>query len=62
MDVLKKQDVIQFINKHLETHVPGSVNRVVIFLRYIFNLAVKWETADISKNPTAGIPLLEENN
>lgn len=62
MDVLKKQDVIQFINKHLETHAPGSVNRVVILLRYIFNLAVKWETAGINKNPTAEIPLLEENN
>jgi integrase len=62
MDELKKQDVVAFINKQLLTHAPGSVNRVVILLRYIFNLAVRWETAGISKNPTAGIPLLEENN
>lgn len=62
MDEVKKQDVIKFISKQLETHAPGSVNNVVILLRYIYNLAIKWETAGISKNPTAGIPLLEENN
>lgn len=62
MDELKKQDVVAFINKQLLTHAPGSVNRVVILLRYIFNLAIRWETAGISKNPTAGIPILEENN
>ncbi len=62
MDELKKQDVVAFINKRLLTHSPGSVNRVVILLRYIFNLAIRWETAGISKNPTAGIPILEENN
>jgi integrase len=62
LDELKKQDVIAFINKLLATHAPGSVNRVVILLRYIYNLAIKWETVGIFKNPTAGIPLLEENN
>jgi integrase len=62
MDELKKQDVIGLISKMLETYAPGTVNRVVILLRYIYNLAIKWETAGILKNPTAGIPLLEENN
>ena len=62
MDELSKKDVIQFISKHSETHKPGSVNRVIILIRYIFNLAIKWETTGIAKNPTAGIPLLEENN
>jgi len=62
MDELKKQDVIGLISKMLETYAPGTVNRVVILLRYIYNLAIRWETAGISKNPTAGIPLLEENN
>ena len=62
MDEVSKKDVIQFISKHSETHKPGSVNRVIILIRYIFNLAIKWETTGIAKNPTAGIPLLEENN
>jgi integrase len=31
-------------------------------LRYIYNCAIRWEVAGIKKNPTQGIPLLEENN
>ncbi|MBT3987287.1 MAG: tyrosine-type recombinase/integrase, partial [Gammaproteobacteria bacterium] len=41
---------------------PGSVNRVTILLRYIYNCAIRWETTGITKNPTNNIPLLEENN
>ena len=62
MDEVSKNDVIQFVSRHSLTHKPGSVNRVIIMLRYIFNLSIKWETTGITKNPTAGIPLLEENN
>jgi integrase len=62
MDEVSKKDIIQFIGQHAKTHKPGSVNRVIILLRYIFNLSIQWETPGISKNPTSGIPLLEENN
>ena len=62
MDEVSKRDIIQFISRHAVTHKPGSVNRVVIMLRYIFNLSIRWETPGITKNPTADIPLLEENN
>jgi integrase len=62
LDQFTKQHMIGFISKHLETHKPGSVNRVIILLRYIFNCAIRWEIPGITKNPTAGIALLEENN
>jgi integrase len=62
MDEISKQDIIKFIAEHRTTHAPGSVNRVIILLRYMFNLAIKWETTGLTKNPTSGIPLLEENN
>jgi integrase len=62
LDEVTKTDIIQFMSKHAVTHKPGSVNRVIIMLRYIFNLSIRWETPGITKNPTAGIPLLEENN
>ena len=62
LDAVTKSDVIGFISRHRETHKPGSVNRVIILLRYVFNLALKWETPGVSRNPTASIPLLEENN
>ena len=62
LDEISKKDIIQFISRHALTHKPGSVNRVIILLRYIFNLSIRWETPGIIKNPTADIPLLEENN
>jgi len=40
----------------------GSANRLVILLRYVFNLALKWETPGVRKNPAKGVRLLEENN
>lgn len=62
LDQFTKQHMISFVSLHIKTHKPGSVNRVIILLRYIFNCALKWETPGIKKNPTAGVDLLEENN
>ena len=62
MDEVTKKDIIQFIGRHAKTHQPGSVNRVIVLLRYIFNLSIAWETIGVTKNPTSGISLLEENN
>ena len=41
---------------------PGSANRLIIMMRYIFNLAIKWEVPGIKTNPCAGVPLLQVNN
>ncbi len=62
MDEITKQDVISLITDHRKTHAPGSCNRLTILLRYAFNLAIRWEVSGITKNPTAGYPLMEENN
>lgn len=61
MDELSKQAVVQFINEKKRSHAPGSINRVIVLLRYIYNLAIAWETVGITKNPTKGIPLLKTN-
>ena len=62
MDQITKHEIITFCAKYRKTHAPGSVNRLLIILRYMFNLALKWEVTGIIKNPTAGIPMFEENN
>lgn len=62
MSDIEKRDVVQLINDQLPSYKPGSINRVIILLRYMFNLAIKWEVEGVSRNPTAGIPLLKENN
>ena len=59
---LSKADLLAFIAARRETHKPGTINRVLVLMRYIYNLALKWETPGISKNPISATPLLEENN
>ena len=62
MSDIEKRDVVQLINDQLPSYKPGSINRVIILLRYMFNLAIKWEVEGVSRNPTAGLPLLKEDN
>lgn len=62
MNEITKKDLHNFISRHIKTHAPGSVNRVLILIRYMFNLAIKWEVPCITKNPTKDVNLLEENN
>jgi integrase len=62
VDELTKSDVVALFAKHRLTHAPGSCNRLLILLRYLFNLALKWEVSGLKVNPTAGYPLFKENN
>jgi integrase len=62
MDQITKSDVVALMAKHRKTHAPGSCNRLLILLRYLFSLARKWETPGVKSNPTEGIQLLPENN
>ena len=62
MNDIEKRNVVALINELAENFKPGTINRVVILLRYLFNLAIKWEIEGITSNPTSGIPLLKENN
>ena len=62
LDQITKADLITLFTEHRKTHAPGSCNRLLILLRYMFNLAIKWETPGISKNPTTGFPLMPEDN
>ena len=57
-----KSDLVDFINTRRPTHKPGTINRVIILMRYIYNLALKWETPGVHKNHVSGTPLLEEGN
>ena len=62
LDEVNRRHMVKLFSEHRETHKPGSTNRIIILCRYIFNLAIKWEVAGASKNPTNGIPLYPENN
>lgn len=62
LDQITKADVIALMAKHRTTHAPGSCNRLLILLRYVFSCSLKWEVPGIKVNPTAGLPLMKEDN
>jgi len=62
LDQISRSDLITLMAEHRKTHAPGSCNRLLILLRYIFNVAVRSGDMGITKNPTAGYPLMKEDN
>lgn len=62
LDEIKRQHVVEIVGRLAQHLKPASVNRFLLTLRYALNCAVQWEVAGITRNPTAGVPLLKENN
>lgn len=63
MDEITRQDIVKMhADRKASGAAPGSANRLLIMMRYIFNLTLKWEVPGIKTNPCKGIPLMEENN
>ena len=60
LDSVTKQQVINFHHGMLaKGYAPGTCNRCLILLRYIYNLAIDWETPGVTKNPTRKVQLLK---
>ena len=64
LDEISRTDIIKVHQGRLDAGgAPGSANRLLIMMRYIYNLACeKWCVPGVKDNPTKGIPLFEENN
>lgn len=63
MDEITRQDIVKMHSERKASGAAaGSANRLLIMMRYIFNLAVRWEVPGVKVNPTKGVPLMEENN
>lgn len=62
LDQITREDLLGLIQRHRQTHLPGSSNRVLILCRYLFNLCLQWEIPGVTANPSKGIPLFQENN
>lgn len=60
LDQVSKDDIIALLSKQRQTHAPGSCNRLLILLRYMFSLPTKWDLPYAQVNPTKGIPLMKE--
>lgn len=57
MDEVKRHHLVGLFAHHRALHAAGSTNRLIILVRYFFNLALRWEIKGVEKNPTNNIPL-----
>jgi len=63
LDEITRQDIVQMHgDRKASGAAAGSANRLLIMMRYIFNLAIRWEVPGIKANPCSRVPLLEVNN
>lgn len=63
LDEISQAEVIAYHHaQRAAGYAPATANRLVILLRYLYNLARKWKLPGAEVNPAAGVPLFEENN
>ena len=56
LDQISNQAIADLLRRmHDAKYASGTTNRVLVLLRYMFNLAIKWGIPGASKNPTAGL-------
>jgi integrase len=56
LDQISNQGIADLLHRMRETgYASGTTNRVLILLRFIFNLAKKWGVPGSAKNSTAGL-------
>ena len=63
LDEITSEEVVAFHRaKRASGYAPATVNRIIILMRYVFNLSRKWEVIpDIVKNPASGTPLFKDD-
>ncbi|HWK96092.1 MAG TPA: site-specific integrase [Pseudolabrys sp.] len=56
LDEVKTDAISTLINgMRVDGYAPGTMNRVIVILRYIYNLARKWKVPGGENNPAAGL-------
>jgi len=56
LDEIKTDAISDLVNAMRgDGYAPGTMNRVIVILRYIYNLARKWKTPGGEDNPAAGL-------
>jgi integrase len=63
LDTITQMEVIAYHQaQRAAGYAPATANRLVILLRYMYNLARKWKLPGAEVNPAVGVTLFEENN
>jgi integrase len=56
LDEIKTDAITDLINgMRAEGYAVGTMNRVIVILRYMYNLARKWKVQGVVENPAAGL-------
>jgi len=56
LDEIKTEVISELINRMREDgYASGTMNRVIVILRYLYNLARKWKVPGVTENPAAGL-------
>ena len=63
IDSITTADVLAFQHKlKAKGYATGTCNRILVLLRYLFNLAAKWEVEGAGANPARKVDLYKLNN
>lgn len=54
MDAVSNTNITAVMTRASTTLAASTCNRLLVLLRYMFNLAIRWRTAGVTVNPTAG--------
>ncbi len=57
IDAISTKDIGTVMSRAKLHLCNGSSNKILILLRYMFNLAIRWRTAGVTENPTATLKL-----
>ena len=56
LDEIKPDDIHALIREMRENgYAAGTINRVVVIIRYLYNLARRWKVPGVTENPAAGL-------
>lgn len=56
LDEISAVMILQLITQLREKgYAPGTMNRVLVIIRYVFNLARKWKVSGVIDNPASGL-------
>jgi integrase len=56
LDEIKPDDIHALIREMRENgYAAGTINRVVVIIRYLYNLARRWKVPRVTENPAAGL-------
>jgi len=63
MDRIKTYAMTQLVHGKLdEGYAPASVNRITNIMRYMYNLAIRWEVPGVTANPVRNVDKFHEAN